>query len=123
MDTPAGSNGSHAPKGTDASAPLRGDLPGAPPIPEELLKPVDHPAARPKPAPGGAIAGLGELGKAVSIGVDFLCTAAAGGLLGWLIDRWQGWSGAGLVVGAMVGFIVATVRLLRRLNADTPKRR
>jgi|GEM_PF-1287988 len=100
--------------------PERGDLPAAPPIPELLTRPVDHARVRARaggPAPSSQVANVGELGKAVAIGVDFLATAAAGGFLGWLIDYWQSWGHRGLVVGVILGFLYATYRLLRRLNA------
>ena len=60
--------------------------------------------------------GLGELGKALAIGIDFLATAAAGGLIGWGLDRLLASSPVAMVVGLLVGFVAGTVRLIRRLN-------
>lgn len=86
-------------------------------IPEVLQRPVEHPALnRPKPAADGL--GLGELSKALAMGIDFLATIAAGGALGWGIDSWRGWSPYGLLVGVLVGFAYATVRIIQRSNAE-----
>ena len=85
-------------------------------IPDVLKKPVHVPGVTDKPKGGSALGGLGEVGKALSIGLDFLCTVAAGGLLGYGIDWWQGWSPKGLVVGILIGFVWGTVRLIRRLK-------
>jgi F0F1-type ATP synthase assembly protein I len=52
------------------------------------------------------------------MGIDFLATIAAGGGIGWLADYWQNWWPYGLVVGCMLGFVVATIRIIQRSNAD-----
>lgn len=60
-----------------------------------------------------------ELSKGLAIGLDFLFTLIAGGVIGYLIDRWQGWAPIGMLVGGGVGFLLGVVRLLKRLqNAD-----
>lgn len=89
-------------------------------IPEVLRTPIKHPSLEPKPAPA-ALSGLGDLGKALAIGLDFLFSIAAAGLVGYLLDRWQGWSPAGLLIGLGVGFAAATVRILQRLNREEAK--
>lgn len=86
-------------------------------IPEVLRTPIKHPSREHPPAPP-ALSGLGDLGKALAIGLDFLFSIAAAGLLGYLLDRWQGWSPAGLLIGLGVGFAAATVRMLSRLNRE-----
>lgn len=83
-------------------------------IPEVLRTPVKKPQL-PKAA-GPSLAGLGELGIALAIGIDFLATAVAGGALGWAVDYFARSSPVGLVVGLLLGFLVGTVRLIRRLN-------
>lgn len=89
-------------------------------IPEVLRTPIKHPSREPKPAPA-ALSGLGDLGKALAIGLDFLFSIAAAGLIGYLLDRWQGWSPAGLLIGLGIGFAAATVRILQRLNREEAK--
>ena len=90
--------------------------PRPPEIPEVLRKPVDRP--RPVSNGGSALSGMGELGKALAIGLDFLFTIGAAGLLGYLLDRWQGWSPYGLLIGLAVGFLAATVRIIQRSNRE-----
>lgn len=87
-------------------------------IPEVLRKPVKTPELlRPKPVSATAI-GLGDLGRALAIGIDFLVTIAAGGGIGWAIDRWRGWAPYGLMIGLGIGFAVATVRIIQRTNKE-----
>lgn len=81
-------------------------------IPDLLQQPVRHPSLDRKPR--SDLGGLGELMKALAMGVDFLCTAAAGALLGWGLDRWMGWSNRALLAGLGIGFAYGTVRLLQR---------
>lgn len=91
-------------------------------IPEILRTPVKKPELLQPKANPPMLDGFGDLAKALAIGLDFLFMAAAGGVLGWLVDRWQGWSPKGLVIGLAIGFVAATVRLLQRLNReDRPK--
>lgn len=86
-------------------------------IPKVLQEPVQHPALdRPKPKVDGL--GLGDLSKALAMGIDFLATIAAGGGIGYGLDYWQGWSPYGLLVGVLIGFVVATIRIIQRSNAD-----
>lgn len=88
-------------------------------IPEILRKPINHPS-RNRPAKPPALAGLGDLGKALAIGLDFLFSIVAGGVLGWLIDRWLNSSPAGILIGIVAGFGGGTFRMLKRLNAPDP---
>ncbi len=103
----------------DAEAAVKriGDAPGVPPppaIPEHLTKPVVRPdSMKPKQSMMG---GLGEISKSLAIGLDFLLTPIAGGLVGYLIDRWQGWYPYATLIGIGIGFLTGTVRLLRRLK-------
>jgi|GEM_PF-1395890 len=85
-------------------------------IPEILRKPVEHPALN-RPKPKMESLGLGELGAALAMGIDFLATTAAGGAIGWGIDHWRNSSPYGLLVGVLVGFGFATVRIIQRSNA------
>lgn len=90
-----------------------------PPMPELLRTPVQRPASM-QPKQGGVFAGMGELGRSLSIAFDFLFTAAAGALLGFLFDKWRGTLPLATVIGGGLGFLVGTFRLLKRLNAPTP---
>lgn len=86
-------------------------------IPKVLQEPVQHPALnRPKPKADGL--GLGDLSKALAMGVDFLATIAAGGAIGYGIDYWRGWTPYSLLVGVLIGFAYATVRIIQRSNAE-----
>jgi ATP synthase protein I len=86
-------------------------------IPEILRKPVDHPSLRPKEV-SPVTSGLSELGKALAIGLDFLFTITAGGLLGYLLDRWWGSAPAGLMIGLGIGFAAATFRIIQRTSRE-----
>lgn len=90
-------------------------------IPEVLRRPVEHPSKHPKPA-AGTQSGLGDLGKALAIGLDFLFTAAAGGVVGYFVDRWLGSAPTGLLIGLGIGFAAGTVRLIQRSTAEDRKR-
>ena len=98
------------------------DAPGPPrdprlEIPEVLRTPVKKPAL-PSTRVGPDVGSLGEIGKAVAIGVDFLCTFGAGVGLGWGVDWYFKTSPVGLLVGLGLGFLGGTFRLLHRLNKD-----
>jgi len=84
-------------------------------IPEILRTPVEHPSLKPK-KPSGVATNLGEVGTALAIAIDFLATAGAGALIGWGIDAWRGSLPVGVLIGAAVGFLVGTFRLLVRLS-------
>lgn len=89
-------------------------------IPAILRDPVDHPSLRPK-APSPTMSAIGELGRALAIGLDPLFVCAAGALIGWLIDRWLGSGPAGLLIGLIAGLAGGTWRLIVRLNQDEAK--
>ncbi len=58
------------------------------------------------------------MGHALAIGLDFLFAIVAGGVLGWLIDRWADSSPIAILVGISLGFGAGTYRMLKRLNAQ-----
>jgi ATP synthase protein I len=66
------------------------------------------------------------MGRAWGIAFDFVITVLVGAGLGWGLDRWQGWSPVGLMVGLAVGFVAAMVRMIRQAQkigkASMPKR-
>jgi len=86
-------------------------------IPEVLRTPVKRPTLG-QSTPGAVGSGLGEVGRALSIALDFLFTIGGAGALGWLLDRWQGWTPYGLLIGLGLGFLLATVRIIQRSNRE-----
>lgn len=90
-------------------------------IPEILRTPIKKPELpnerKVVVIPPGS-GGLGDLARALSVGLDFLFIIAAGGFLGWLFDWWRGTGNVGVLVGLGVGFLAGTARLLQRLNRD-----
>lgn len=92
-------------------------------IPDVLREPVNHPSLRPRESTFPAVAAVGEIGKALAIGLDFFFVGAAGAVLGWLIDRWLGTDPFGLLIGLAVGFLGGTFRLVHRLGREDAKQR
>ncbi len=46
------------------------------------------------------------------LGMEVAAQVAAGALLGWLFDRWQGTSPNGILVGSVVGIVVGMWSLI-----------
>jgi F0F1-type ATP synthase assembly protein I len=78
---------------------------------------VEKPASMHAKAPG-VVAGLGELGKSLAIGLDFLFTSAAGGAVGYVFDSWKGSFPVGTLIGTGIGFVAGTFRLILRLQRE-----
>ncbi|GAB5495772.1 MAG: hypothetical protein Phyf2KO_08520 [Phycisphaerales bacterium] len=57
--------------------------------------------------------GFGETAKAWGMGLDLVFTTIGGFAIGWVIDWWQGTGPWGAIIGLGLGFILATVRLIR----------
>jgi F0F1-type ATP synthase assembly protein I len=99
--------------------PQRGDLPAAPPIPDLLKRPVHVPGVTDKPAKtrllGNVASGTGA-GSDMSVAIDFIATAAAGGLVGHLCDYVFKSFPVGLIIGLVIGFTYGTVRLIKRTS-------
>ena len=79
-----------------------------------------------KASGGGGKGALGDLVKAESM-IQLAIALPAGCLIGWLIGAWldkhfhQGWmSIAGIVLGAVAGFIQIFVTASRFLKSDKP---
>ncbi len=92
-----------------------------PPEIPEVLRDIPRRAEKPRSVPIGSA--LGDIAKPLAIGIDFLCTIGAAGLIGWGLDRWLGWTPYGTVVGITLGFIAGTMRLIQRLGRDDLPRR
>lgn len=96
------------PQDTPAEPSLIPVPPPPPPIPATLTRPVDAPPA-PKPPPRSGM----NLARVFAIGMDFVYGVAGCALLGWLADWYFKTTPRWLVVGAVVGLIVAMYRFIR----------
>ncbi len=59
------------------------------------------------------------------LGMEVAAQVAAGALLGWLFDRWQGTSPNGLLVGAVIGIAVGMWHLIKgalKLNKELDRK-
>jgi F0F1-type ATP synthase assembly protein I len=68
----------------------------------------------------------GEAARAFGLAMDFVGSTAAGVLLGYLFDRWQGTTPIGTLVGLGIGLTGAMVRIVRysiRAEAAEQKRK
>lgn len=57
--------------------------------------------------------GFGETARAWGMGFELVSMTIGGFAVGWVIDRWQGTGPWGAIIGLGLGFILATVRLIR----------
>jgi ATP synthase protein I len=64
-------------------------------------RPADAPPDR---AEGQGGSGPSPLGSALRLSTEFVAGIVAGGLIGWLFDRWLSTSPWGLIVFVMLGF-------------------
>ncbi len=88
-------------------------------IPEVLRTPVRQ--SNMDPVTGDPAAAHGTestidaagMGRAWAIALDFVFSVLAGALIGYLIDRWQGWLPIGTLVGLVFGFISGFIRIIR----------
>jgi F0F1-type ATP synthase assembly protein I len=53
------------------------------------------------------------MGRAWAMALDFVFTVLAGALVGYLLDRWQGWLPIGTLVGLVLGFVSGFIRIIR----------
>lgn len=59
--------------------------------------------------------------RLAGVGMHAASEVMAGALLGWLFDRWRGHGSTGLLVGSLIGIVVAMWTLLKvglRLNRE-----
>lgn len=78
----------------------------------------------------GNLAGEIRVGwKMAAIGMEIASVVAAGALLGWGFDKWQGTDPKGITIGAIIGIIVGmwtliynTLKLNRQLDRQHPTR-
>jgi ATP synthase protein I len=74
----------------------------------------------PSTEPGGRLAADGSaMARGMKLVSEFVAGIAAGGILGWLIDRYAGIQPFGLLIGLMFGF-AAGLRNLYRATQSQP---
>lgn len=64
------------------------------------------------------------LWRAAGLGVELIAAILGMGLIGWLIDRWQGWSPVATIIGFALGAIGGGYNFFRaaqRLNRESQK--
>jgi ATP synthase protein I len=64
----------------------------------------------------------GALGQAFRLSAEFVSGVAAGGILGWLVDRLFGSAPWGLIVCLLLGFCAGMLNLMRAAGKMTPSR-
>lgn len=62
----------------------------------------------------GPSGGGGELWRLSGLGMEFASAIAAGGLIGWLFDRWLGTKPTGVLIGLVIGIIGGGGVLIRQ---------
>ena len=62
------------------------------------------------------------LGQAFRLSAEFVAGVAAGGILGWLVDRMFGSSPWGLIVCLILGFCAGMLNLMRAAGVVKPAR-
>jgi ATP synthase protein I len=62
------------------------------------------------------------LGQAFRLSAEFVAGVAAGGILGWLVDRFFGTSPWGLIVCLILGFCAGMLNLMRAAGMVKPAR-
>ncbi|GJE16785.1 AtpZ/AtpI family protein [Methylobacterium marchantiae] len=73
-----------------------------------------RPAASSGPLPRpGASKGASPLGQAMRLSTEFIAGVLAGGILGWLCDRFLGTKPWGLIVLLMLGFATGVYNVMR----------
>lgn len=73
---------------------------------------------RPSAPPGhstrpGPAAGPSPLGQAMRLSTEFIAGVLAGGILGWMFDRYLGTKPWGLIVLLMLGFATGVYNVMR----------
>jgi ATP synthase protein I len=66
-----------------------------------------------KESPARAKSDASALGQAFRLSAEFVSGVAAGGLLGWLVDRLFGTSPWGLIICLILGFCAGMLNLMR----------
>jgi ATP synthase protein I len=85
----------------------------------DAKRPAASPDNRDQNAPS---AGQSAIGLAFRLSAEFVAGVLAGGILGWLVDRWVGTAPWGLIVCLILGFAAGMLNLLRATGAAKPAR-
>ena len=62
------------------------------------------------------------IGRAFQLSAEFVAGVAAGGIVGWLVDRLFGTQPWGLIVCLLLGFCAGMLNLMRAAGVATPAR-
>nr|WP_279292646.1 AtpZ/AtpI family protein [Methylobacterium goesingense] len=68
----------------------------------------------------GSAAGPSPLGQAMRLSTEFIAGVLAGGILGWMFDRYLGTKPWGLIVLLMLGFATGVYNVMR-VSGSLPK--
>ncbi|MGU3361878.1 AtpZ/AtpI family protein [Methylobacterium sp. M6A4_1b] len=68
----------------------------------------------------GSSAGPSPLGQAMRLSTEFIAGVLAGGILGWMFDRYLGTKPWGLIVLLMLGFVTGVYNVMR-VSGSLPK--
>lgn len=98
--------------------PLMPPVPRPPPMPEFPTIPAHLKNREPKPTIVGTMGR--DSFRLMGVALNFVGLVGGGVLLGWLLDRWQGWSPWGVLLGMTVGLVGGGYRLLKETGALNP---
>ncbi|WP_336485591.1 AtpZ/AtpI family protein [Methylobacterium nigriterrae] len=81
-----------------------------------------RPSASPDPSlrPGSSD-GPSPLGRAMQLSTEFVAGVIAGGILGWIFDRFLGTKPWGLIVFLMLGFVTGVYNVMRASGFSGPR--
>lgn len=83
----------------------------------ERKRPSASPGLSPRP---GSATGPSPLGQAMRLSTEFIAGVLAGGILGWIFDRYLGTKPWGLIVLLMLGFATGVYNVMR-VSGSLPK--
>ena len=73
-----------------------------------------RPSASPDPSSrSGSSDGPSPLGRAMQLSTEFIAGVIAGGILGWIFDRFLGTKPWGMIVFLMLGFVTGVYNVMR----------
>jgi ATP synthase protein I len=81
-----------------------------------------RPSASPDPsARSGPSDGPSPLGRAMQLSTEFTAGVIAGGILGWIFDRFLGTKPWGMIVLLMLGFVTGVYNVMRTSGFSGPR--
>ena len=81
-----------------------------------------HEADAARTPPDRSASNTTAVGQAFRLSAEFVSGVIAGGIIGWLVDRFAGTSPWGLIVCVILGFCAGMLNLLRSSGALKPAR-